>query len=732
MNRIDKYEILSVIGRGGLGTVYKAFHPHLKKYIAIKEINSDLADREEFRRLFEREIELLAKLPVHPNIVTLRDAMVWQGRLFLVMDYIDGVNLNAVIQRGPVEVAQGSLWLEHILSGLAAIHQRGIVHRDLKPSNILIDREGVAYISDFGIAEYVDGALSDLLTAKYVAPELIDLALGRTGNKQQVDIYAAGMLAYEMLLGPSRFKSAFTEVYQRPSANITESWLVWHTDLAKTVPKLSAIEPRISNSLGLLVERMMAKDVNERYIDANEARRDLKNSGGYSGDYSGDYSSRGAGGREDLTAPVPKLRRSGDREPDQYVPSPSRRKAPRKDWRPAWLRRAPRWTLFAAGALAFFLLLYLLSFLLRDHPGLTLIVKGVSATSEVYIDGVRRGIPQMQMTADGQPISSINVYGLRANQKYSVRVRCGGENVNLFRDGNPFDGSLQGKDGQKIEITGDKCGAPKGLPLEIDYNGPMALVPEGEFIMGDDNGPPEERPARRVFVPAFYIDKYELTNRQYRQFCAPQGIPMPSLPQMDDPSDKRTFSWLFTYYDKPDAPVFGMSWQEAQSCADRIGKRLPSEAEWEKAASWAPGDPANVQKYRFPWGDQLDITKARLASDQPEPINVASDDKSRYGVFGMAGNVSEWVADVARLYPGANVLENGSSYPPDARIVRGRNFRGKVDGAITTYRKVAYPPDLKNGMTNAQGAPIGIFIGFRCAISVDDPRLKPYISSAGR
>jgi serine/threonine protein kinase/formylglycine-generating enzyme required for sulfatase activity len=732
MNRIDKYEILSVIGRGGLGTVYQAFHPHLKKYIAIKEINSDLADREEFRRLFEQEIELLAKLPAHPNIVTLRDAMVWQDRLFLVMDYIDGVNLNAVIQRGPVEVAQGGLWLEHILSGLAAIHQRGIVHRDLKPSNIMIDREGVAYISDFGIAEYVDGALSDLLTAKYAAPELIDPALGRTGKKQQVDIYAAGMLTYEMLLGPSRFKSAFTEVYQRPSADITKSWLVWHTDLAKTAPKLSAIEPRISNSLGLLVERMMAKDVNERYIDANEARRDLKHSGGYSDDYSGDYSSRGAGGREDLTAPVHKLRRSVGSEPDQYVPSPSRPKAPRKDWRPAWLRRAPIWTLFAAGALAFFLLLYLLSFLLRDHPGLTLIVKGVSATSEVYIDGVRRGIPQMRMTADRQPISSINVYGLRANQKYSVHVRCGGENVNLFRDGNPFDGALQGKDGQTIEITGDKCGAPKGLPLEIDYNGPMALVPEGEFIMGDDNGPPEERPARRVFVPAFYIDKYEVTNRQYRQYCAPQGIPMPSLPRMDDPAEKRAFSWLFTYYEKPDVPVFGMSWLEAQACAERIGKRLPSEAEWEKAASWAPGDPASVQKYRFPWGNQFELSKARLASVQPEPVNVSSDDRSRYGVIGMGGNVSEWVSDVARPYPGAGAFENGSPYQPDTRLARGRNFGSTGDGAITTYRKSAVPPNLKNGMTLPDGRPIALYIGFRCAISADDPRLKPYISPAGR
>ncbi|HEU0177492.1 MAG TPA: bifunctional serine/threonine-protein kinase/formylglycine-generating enzyme family protein [Blastocatellia bacterium] len=728
MNRIEKYEILSVIGRGGLGTVYKAFHPHLKKYIAIKEINSDLADSAEFRRLFEKEIELLAKLPAHPNIVTIRDALVWQDRLFLVMDYIDGVDLNVVIQRGPVDLSQGVLWLGHILSGLAAIHQRGIVHRDLKPSNILIDREGAAYISDFGIAEYIDGALSDMLTAKYAAPELIDPALGRAGKKQQVDIYAAGMLAYEMFLGPSRFQNAFTAVYQRQSAEITESWLVWHTNLAKTVPKLSAIEPRISNSLGLVVERMMAKDVNERYLDANEARRDLKNSDGYPDDYSEPL----AASREDMTVPIAKPRRRNEREPIRPVSPPVRHNPPRKDWRPGWLRRVPKWALFAAAALAFFLLVNLLSLLLRDQPGLTLIVKGVSATSEVYVDGVKRGIPQMQMTAGALPISSINVYGLKADQKYSIQVKCGAENVNLFREGVPFDGALQGKDGQKIEITGEKCGvAPPGLPPEINYNGPMVLVPEGEFIMGDDSGPPEERPAHRVSVPAFYIDKYEVSNRQYRQFCVPQGIPMPNLPQMDDAA-KRAFSWLLTYYAKPDYPVFGMSHLEAQSCAERIGKRLPSEAEWEKAASWAPGEAGNVQKYSYPWGNQIDMSKARLASDQPGPVNGDPDDKSRYGVMGMAGNVSEWVSDVARPYPGSGAFGNNSPYQPDARLARGRTFRSKVEGAITTYRKDAYQPNLKNGMTTSDGSPIGIFVGFRCAISADDPRLRPYISSAGR
>jgi formylglycine-generating enzyme required for sulfatase activity len=390
--------------------------------------------------------------------------------------------------------------------------------------------------------------------------------------------------------------------------------------------------------------------------------------------------------------------------------------------------------LFGAVALAVFLLLYLLSLLMRDQPGLTLIVQGVSATGEVYIDGVKRGIPQMQTPAGAAPVGSINVYGLKADQKYSVKVKCGDKEVRLFRDGNPFDGALQGKDGQKIEISGEKCGvlapaapaapATPTVQPEIDYNGPMVLVPAGEFIMGDDNGPLEERPSHRVPVPAFYIDKYEVTNQQYRRFCVPQGIPMPDLPKMDAAA-KSAFSWLLTYYNRPDAPVFGMSWTEARSCAEAMGKRLPTEAEWEKAASWAPGDSGTVQKRSFPWGAQLDITKARLASDQPTSVYDNANDVSRYGVVGMAGNVSEWVFDIAKLYPGA--FENNSLYQPGDHIARGMNFRDRPEGAITTYRTKHYQPNVRNGMTQRDGSSIAIFVGFRCAISADDPRLKPYI-----
>jgi iron(II)-dependent oxidoreductase len=206
---------------------------------------------------------------------------------------------------------------------------------------------------------------------------------------------------------------------------------------------------------------------------------------------------------------------------------------------------------------------------------------------------------------------------------------------------------------------------------------------------------------------------------------------MPSLPKMDE-ARKVEFAWLFSYYDIPEAPVFGMSWQEAGSCSGRIGKRLPSEAEWEKAASWGPPmETGEIQKYGYPWGAQFDTTKARLGADQPGPVNGNPGDISRYGVVGMAGNVSEWVSDFAILYPGATALGIASPYrQPNNRLSRGRNFRSAVGGSITTYRRDNYPPNVKNGMVTAEGVSIGFFVGFRCAVSADDPRAKPAIEAA--
>src|SRR5262245_45937190 len=116
MARIDKYEVVGEIGRGGMGAVYKALHPQFKKYVAIKEVRADLANNPAILQRFEQEVEMLANLPPHPNIVTVRDALVWQAKLYIVMDFIEGQALSDITRREAVEPERVALLLDQILS----------------------------------------------------------------------------------------------------------------------------------------------------------------------------------------------------------------------------------------------------------------------------------------------------------------------------------------------------------------------------------------------------------------------------------------------------------------------------------------------------------------------------------------------------------------------------------------------------------------------------------------
>jgi serine/threonine protein kinase len=277
MSRIDKYEIIEEIARGGMGAVYKALHPQFKKIIAIKEVRADLAGNPEILQRFEQEVELLAQLPTHPNIVTVRDALLWEGKLYIVMDYIEGDTLGDLTAEASLSMERGATLLEQILSGLEAIHSRGIVHRDLKSNNILIDYKGNAYITDFGIAEYTNQQSSSVVmaTPRYAAPELIDGRMRRGGTDQQIDIYAAGILAYEMFLGEQVFRQAFPEVHSGAQSGSAENWLSWQLNLAKIAPKLNQIKPQVPKALSRIVGRMMEKDVRQRYQSVSEIRNDL-------------------------------------------------------------------------------------------------------------------------------------------------------------------------------------------------------------------------------------------------------------------------------------------------------------------------------------------------------------------------------------------------------------------------------------------------------------------------
>jgi serine/threonine protein kinase/formylglycine-generating enzyme required for sulfatase activity len=719
MKRIDKYELIEEIGAGGMGVVYKAIHPRYDKYVAIKEIRSDLAGNPAVQERFRQEVEMLASLPVHRNIVSVREALVWDGQLYLVMEYIEGGALSDIIAAGPVDPRAGAEILEQILTALVTIHDRGILHMDLKAANILMDRDRIPHLSDFGIAEFSGSPKNParMASARYAAPELIDPRQGRGGIDRQIDIYASGIVAYEMLLGDSRFRREFDQVYNEDVHGQPSSWLDWHTNSSRVARSLDEIDSKIPAGLAHIVERMMAKDVTERYREATEARADVRS---FLGTEADQRNRRVNGPRDDETVPLDRIRRSASR-PRATGGRPSER--PTKPERPSYKdddgpprsgtpssgvpdgdsgprskgasRWGSKWTLLASGVAVLLLIAALTLFLgFMPNPGFTLEVRGAPAGSDLYVDKVRFGLGR----ADG----TIVVPGLRPGSR---TVRVGHDGYSEFED------VITGRDGEVKTVFA----LMKEIKTanEIDYHGSMILIPAGEFIMGDNDHELNERPAHSVTLPDYYIDKFEVTNAQYKKFCDETNRPYPTkLPRYEQ-----------YFNDRPDSPVMGITWEDAEAYGEHYGKRLPSEQEWEKAASW---DPNTKAKREWPWGNTPDPALANL-SGQPAAVGRYPGGASAYGVQDMAGNASEWVGDYYKPYPQNQATD--PQYGTTEKVVRGGSFVFKIDNARTTYREHERP----DWRAESIGGKINnSTIGFRCAILASDPRLREVLGRHGQ
>lgn len=209
----------------------------------------------------------------------------------------------------------------------------------------------------------------------------------------------------------------------------------------------------------------------------------------------------------------------------------------------------------------------------------------------------------------------------------------------------------------------------------------MVLVPGGPFSMGTDEEDhtgdhtirqfADANPRHTVEVGPFYMDKTEVTNAQYKQFCDATHYPAPP-------------HWKGSAY--PDGAaqvaVYNVNWWEATAYAGWAGKRLPTEAEWEKAARGTDGR-------RYPWGGEWDATKAVWGEERPQAVGTKPQGASPYGILDLAGNVFEWVNDWYGAYPGSKhqFAEFGTTY----KVVRGGGFMGFEFIALTYYRGVARP-----------------------------------------
>jgi biopolymer transport protein ExbD/predicted Ser/Thr protein kinase len=195
--KFPQFEILECLGRGGMGVVYKARQKALDRIVAIKILAGEWQDAPGFAERFEKEAKLLAKLN-HPHIVTIHDFGKAGELYYIVMEYVDGVNVRDLLRDGRLESKQALAIVPPICDALQFAHDHGVVHRDIKPENILLDRDGRVKIADFGIATIAGDAADRAGTPAYMAPEQ---ARHEAAIDHRADIYALGVVLYEMLTG---------------------------------------------------------------------------------------------------------------------------------------------------------------------------------------------------------------------------------------------------------------------------------------------------------------------------------------------------------------------------------------------------------------------------------------------------------------------------------------------------------------------------------------------------
>jgi len=255
----------------------------------------------------------------------------------------------------------------------------------------------------------------------------------------------------------------------------------------------------------------------------------------------------------------------------------------------------------------------------------------------------------------------------------------------------------QKKEGSESGETPSAQGAAPTPEIPAIKPGEMVLIPAGEFILGDDTKGSQANPQQKISLPAFWIDKYEVTNREYLDFSIKSGY------QTEGASEGKDWRTFFTA-EKADFPVVYITWKDADSYCKSSGKRLPTEQEWEKAARGTDGR-------IYSWGNEwkLGLTNTYEGDRTPVAIGKYSGDVSPYGVHDMVGNVMEWTSSWYLPYKGN--AQQDSNFGQRFRVVRGASSRSYGDRFRLWMRSAYLPNSLYD-------------FGFRCAKDGEAPAGK--------
>jgi serine/threonine-protein kinase len=667
---LGKYRIVEQIGQGGMAEVYKAYHPNLDRYVAIKLMHTFLAKQEGFLERFRREAQGVARLR-HPNIVLMHDFDVEGDVYYMVMEYLQGPSLK----RHLAELEAQSQWLSlpealrivcDVGEALDYAHGHAMFHRDVKPANIVLAPDGKAILTDFGIVKML-GASTQLTasgaligTPAYMAPEQCTGAAGDA----RADVYSLGIVLYQL-------------VTRRLPYDADTPMAVVFKQVSAPLPVPSTLNPDLPPGIERILLRALAKDPEDRYQSVREML---------------DHLDRVIQG---LSVPEVDPSITLGRPAVAHAPAPKTIPVP-STTPPA---RRPAWWIFGLIGLALVAAIIIIGLVLKDQD---------------------TAAPPASPTNTSHPTAT-------PNQTATSFVATQSAFEKTLNAPTATAAATATATATPTPIpTATATATAAATPANLVY------VPAGEFWMGSDDDDVDralqlcetyygdcqrqwsenEHPAHTVRLDSFWMDRTEVTNAQYRR-CVQAGVCTP-------PAESRSYT-RETYYEDngyDDHPVVHVTWEQADAYCRWSGGQLPTEAQWEYAARGPQG-------WTFPWGDEFDGARlnycdancefsweGRSWTDQREddgygdtaPAGSYPLGASWCGALDMAGNVWEWVSD---WYNAGYYARSPSQNPlgPDSGAVHV--LRGGSWNSVPGSGRGATRERSRSGITADS-------IGFRC------------------
>jgi eukaryotic-like serine/threonine-protein kinase len=622
---LGRYHILDPLGGGGMAVVYKAYDTRLERDVAIKIIRKDAfspAQMEQVLLRFQQEAKVLARLS-HPNIIKIHDFGEFEGSPYFVMEYLSGGTLKDRMFK-PIPWQESVKLLIPIARALASAHLLGIMHRDVKPSNIILTDAGDPILTDFGIAKILESEETQGLTLPGVGigtPEYMAPEQGR-GEKidARTDIYSLGIVFYELITGRKPYTA------DTPMAVILKQ-------ISDPLPLPGQFVPTLPENVEHVILKALEKEPGNRYPDMGTFAAALENL------------LANPGGIPD--------RRQGDQKtiivskPGREIITPGSPKIKRKIWR--------RWAA-GLGGLVLVTGAVIGALLLQKHP-----VK-VPASPTNTVPPTATFTPVLTDT----PLPSLTP----TSPPLAIASPSDGMKLIYIQAGDFLMGVTQAD----LDVLFSMCTTCK----RSQYT---------------------DAPQHSVDLEAYRIDETEVTNDQFSLFVKATGYQTDAekigYSRVFDPNANSITRVPSADWRHPQGkqvnleqlgndPVIQVSWIDGKAYCTWAGRRLPTEAEWEKAAR-------GTQGFLFPWGNEPpndQLLNYNRTNGGPMPVGTYLDGASPYGAMDMAGNVYEWVGD----YYSADYYNKMSGHNPagpttgDERVYKGGSWAALEKGGQTIIR----------------------------------------------